>query len=579
MAAARSLAALATLFALAACGGGGDSGTPAPPPPASNSSATLSVTLAGGASPGVDHLWVTVTGLAMHADAARVYGDGDPGWVVLQLPAPITVDLAAATLSQGQSVALLKQPVSALGTYHQLRLLLASSDPSAVLQASAREAGLAWNAQVQYTDGTGQHTVPLEIPGGSGLRTLAGFTLSGDTTTPLAIEWNAHSSLVRRAAAGGGLRFALRDELELYNQQLLTALGGDKLQIGDALFDSVAGQLATTQFCTGADQSNCIHDVVASATSLSADGRFHREVRSVDVGADGSFLLYPLPSDTFYDVVIHGANMQTIVVRNVFVDPTALLKPFPTSLSSTATPIVPVLDTSGRSVTVTNALAPGGSRAVFGFTIPGSGTAASGGDHPYVLAYAAADPATGLLLDPVALPGGPVQDALFDTKTDGFGTPPAFIAVTPTEGVGGWTAWSEGTLAFGASATTLVAPGASSVALAQPQRLDGFTDGSLVVSLAGTPANGADRAELVVFDDGGTVAAVDVSSQLAAHGGSVTIGVPSGQSASAPGAGIYGVALRTWQAAAETTSARWARTAAPVSLAAAASASVSLSFP
>ena len=55
MARARSLASLGVLFALVACGGGGGSTTP-PPPPAAASDAELSVSLAGGASPDIDHL-------------------------------------------------------------------------------------------------------------------------------------------------------------------------------------------------------------------------------------------------------------------------------------------------------------------------------------------------------------------------------------------------------------------------------------------------------------------------------------------------------------------------------------------
>ena len=578
MASARSLAALAALFALAACGGGASTGTPPPPPPATSTSATLSVTLAGGASTGVDHLWVSITGVAMNTDPAKVFGDGDPSWVVLELPAAITVDLAAPELSQGGSVALLKQTVSALGSYQQLRLIVAPSDSSTALVASAKTAGLTWNDEVVYTDGSGQHTVPLEIPDTtSGIRTRTGFTLSADTTTPVAIEWNAHSSLVRRASAGGDDRFTLRDELELYNQQLMTALGGDLLQIDGSLFDSIAGQLDTSRFCTGADHSNCIHDVVASAMSLSADSRFHREVRSVSVGAGGGFLLYPLPSDAAYDVVIHGGNMQTLVVRNVFVDPTGLLQPFPTTLGVAATPIVPVLDTSGTGVTVANALVPGASRVLFGFTIPGSG--GSGADLPYVLESGAADPASGALLEAIALPGGPVHDALFDQKTDGRGAPPAFTTITPAEGLGGWTAWSEGTLADAASATTRIAPGATTVTVPNPQRLAGFTDGTLTVTLAGTPTNGADRAELIVSNDGGTVAVVDVSSTLAAHGGPLAITVTSGSASGAPAATIYGVALRTWQASAETASVRWVRTSTPTSLEGVTSASVSLNFP
>ena len=580
MASARSLASLATLFALVACGGGGGGGgggsTPAPAPsPSSN--AVLSVSLSGGAGVGIDHLWVTVTGIAMHADATRVFGDGDPGWVVQTLATPVTLDLADPSLSDGGTASLLKQSVSALGTFAQLRLLVASSDPAVQPASSAQAQGLQFNDQVQYTDSSGVHIVPLEIPDiQAGLRLLTPFNLSADTTTPLAIEWNANS-LVRRASVGGADRFTLRNELQLYNQQLLTALGDGNLEIGGSIFDSISGQLDTTNFCTGASHAGCIHDVVASATSLSSDSRFHAEVRSVDVSAAGTFLLYPLPSQSLYDVVIHGGNMRTIVVHNVFVDPTGLLKPAPTALSSAATPIVPVLDTSERAVTVANALSPAGSRVFFGQTVAGSG--GTGTDVPYTIVTAAADPATGRPLDSVTLPGGPLQYATFDTATDGNGVPPAFASVTPTEGLGAWTVWAQGTLATSTGATTTLAAGATTATVANPVARTAFAAGTLTVAVSGTTGNGADHAELIVSNDGGTVAVVDVSAQLAAHGGSTTINVPSGASTDAPGAAIYGVALRSWVAASETSTTRWVRASAPIDLSSATSAGVSLALP
>ena len=577
MASARSLASLATLFALVACGGGGGGGNTPAPPPSSSSNAVLSVSLSGGASVGIDHLWVTVTGIAMHADATRVFGDGDPGWVVQTLATPITLDLADPSLSDGGTVSLLKQSVSALGTFAQLRLLVASSDPAVQPASSAQAQGLQFNDQVQYTDSSGVHVVPLEIPDvQAGLRLLTPFNLSADTTTPLAIEWNANS-LGRRASAGGADRFTLRNELQLYNQQLLTALGDGNLEIGGSIFDSISGQLDTTNFCTGTSHVGCIHDVVASATSLSSDSRFHAEVRSVGVSAAGTFLLYPLPSQSLYDVVIHGGNMRTIVVHNVFVDPTGLLKPAPTALSSAATPIVPVLDTSERAVTVANALSPAGSRVFFGQTVAGSG--GTGADVPYTIVAAAADPATGRPLDTVTLPGGPLQYATFDTATDGNGVPPAFASVTPTEGLGAWSTWSQGPLATSTGATTTLAAGATTATVANPAARAAFAAGTLTVAVSGTTGNGADHAELIVSNDGGTVAVVDVSAQIAAHGGSTTINVPSGASTDAPGAAVYGIALRSWVAASETSTTRWVRASAPIDLSSATSASVSLALP
>ena len=579
MAPARSLASLVALFALVACGGGSGGAATSSPPPASHADAVLSVSLSGGASAGIDHLWVTVTGVAMHADATRVYGDGDAGWNVQTLATPITVDLADPSLADGGAVSLFKQSVSALGTFAQLRLLVAASDPTAVPLASASAKGLLYNDQVQYTDAGGTHVVPLETPDlRAGLRLLTPFNLSADTTTPLAIEWNANA-LVRRASATAGApdRFTLRNELQLYNQQLLTALGDGNLQIDGSIFDSISGQLDITHFCTGASHAGCIHDVVASATSIAPDSRFHADVRSVDVSAAGTFLLYPLPSQSLYDVVIRGANMQTIVVHNVFVDPTGLLKPAPTALSSATTPLVPVLDATGRAVAVANALAPAGSRVFFGQTVAGSG--GSGADIPYAIASAAADPASGRLLDTVTLPGGPIHYASFDPTRDGNGVPPPFTTVTPVEGTGAWTVWSQGTLATTTSASTTLAAGAPTVNAPAPVARTDLAAGTIAVTLTGTPVNAADHAELVVSNDGGTVAVVDVSAQLATHGGSTTIAVASGTSASAPAAAIYGVALRTWVAGAETTTARWTRTGAPVDLSTATSASVSLALP
>jgi hypothetical protein len=577
MTTARTLASLLPLFALVACGGGG--GGSASPAPATNASTTavLSISLAGGASAGIDHLWVTVTGFAMHTDATQVFGDGDAGWVTQSLPTPITVDLADQSLSDGGEVSLLKQSVSSLGTYNQLRLLVAPSDPSFVLQSSASAKSLQFNDEVQYTDGSGAHVVPLEIADpAAGLRLLTPFSLSADTTTPLAIEWNANS-LVRRASTSGADRFTLRNELQLYNQQLLTALGDGNLQIDGSIFDSISGQLDPTQFCTGASHVGCIHDVIASATSISPDSRFHAEVRSVDVGANGSFLLYPLPSESLYDVVIRGGNMETIVVRNVFVDPTGILKPAPTALSSAASLIVPVLDVDERAVTVTSALAPAGSRVFFGQTIAGSGGASA--DLPYTIESGTADPATGRLLYAVTLPGGPLHVADFNPTTDGNGVPPAFTPVTPTEGLGAWSVWSQGTLATITSASTLLPAAATTVTAPNPVSATGFGGGTLTVALSGTSSNSADHAELIVSNDGGVVNVVDVSSLIAAHGGSTTIDVPSGSSTSAPAAAVYAVALRTWVGSSDATSARWSRTSAPVDLSTSAAASLSLTLP
>ena len=163
----------------------------------------------------------------------------------------------------------------------------------------------------------------------------------------------------------------------------------------------------------------------------------------------------------------------------------------------------------------------------------------------------------------MTLPGGPLHYATFDPTKDGNGEPPAFTTVTPTEGLGAWTVWSQGTLATTTSASTTLAAGASTVAAPAPVARAGFVAGTLTVALSGTSSNGADHAELIVSNDGGTVAVADMSSLIASHGGATPIGVTSGTSTSAPAASVYRVALRTWVGGSETTTARWTRAGAP----------------
>jgi hypothetical protein len=573
-----SLATLSALFALVACGGGsGSAGAPTPaPPPPGVSPALLSVALAGGASPNVDHLWVTVTGVAMNQDPARALGDGDPSWVLAMLDAPVTVDLAGSDLGQGTALSLFKRNFSEFGTYGQLRLLVASSDPDAQLADSAKALGLARNDIVQYTDAVGTHVVPLEIPDlQAGLRATTPFTLSAGSTTPLALEWNARGGIVHRQSTLGGDRYVVRNEVQLYNQQLLTALQDG---LDPSLFDSITGHLDTTDFCTAGSQPGCIRAVVATATSIAPGAAYHRAVRSVNVAADGSFVLYPLPSDSVYDVVIRGENMQTIVVREVFVDPTGILKPFPTTLGTPTTPIEPVLDLTGRTVALSQALAPAGSRAFFGQTVRGSGGGTGGTDVPYELVTANADPFTGDVVDRITVPGGPLHVAVFDPKVDGVGPPPTFTTVSSAEGDGAFSVWTEGTLFDTTSALGLLAAADASVAAPDPVPLADFTAGALTVSLAGASSNGADRGELIVSNDGGTVADLDVSAQLA-PAQAVPVPLPSGTSTAVPGAAWYGVALRTWNSGNEAGTTRWVRSSAPIDLASTSTASVTLTLP
>src|SRR5439155_22435208 len=72
---------------------------------------------------------------------------------------------------------------------------------------------------------------------------------------------------------------------------------------------------------TGINSAVGLPAIQVSAQSLSADGTRHVVVSRAPVHADGSFLLYPLPtsasSPTEYDLVIHGPGIATIIIKAV----------------------------------------------------------------------------------------------------------------------------------------------------------------------------------------------------------------------------------------------------------------------
>src|SRR5579863_6334412 len=80
----------------------------------------------------------------------------------------------------------------------------------------------------------------------------------------------------------------------------------------------ISGQLTLTNLTSA---TSGLPAIQASAQVLSADSTRHVIVSSAPVQSDGSFLLYPLAanssSTTYYDVVIHGPGIATLIVKSV----------------------------------------------------------------------------------------------------------------------------------------------------------------------------------------------------------------------------------------------------------------------
>ena len=162
----RALAwALAWVAPLLACGGGSSQGSTSTLQTGADAThGAVTLGLSGGAQREVDRVWVTVGSVAMHASASQAWSSTDRSWVVLTLRTPVVVELTAVTQAGTQSdVTRVLDAVSVpAGSYGQMRLFPLAQEAS--LSDAASAAGLLYNAQVRYTDGSlGVVNVPLEL--------------------------------------------------------------------------------------------------------------------------------------------------------------------------------------------------------------------------------------------------------------------------------------------------------------------------------------------------------------------------------------------------------------------------------
>jgi hypothetical protein len=553
---------LAALLALAACGGGGGgSDDSAPPPGAAQGSVSLS--FSGGAPGGVSHVWVTVTAVALHAEADRTWSASDSSWHTVRLPAPVTVDLA--TLTNGLVASFLIGQVLPAGDYGQLRMFVAGHDSE--LAAGARQLNLLYNAQVDVVDSDGSvlHQ-PLELPDlNLGLRVGGPIHVEAQSNNEISLQLDLQHNLVRLAGDDGKDRFLLRPDLRPLRLDATAAIVG--------LMDKSA-------FCaTGVQAAGCVYDVVASALLPSPDGRYKRVVRSAPVVPSQThavFALYPLPQNATVDVVIRGRNMQTMVVRAVPATPADLLHATPTQLGGNPAdpnhpvPMVPVLRTEGAALAVVGTpLQQRSAQLVFAQTLPDAG------ELPLEITAANLDPFTGLLTHAQPVPSGPLRVATYSDTA-----PLSFSDVVPVEGSNHFSVAALGTRYEDMGAWTvasLPAGSSTAVAPAEPVLRAGLQTGTLSVSLVAASAGAADAAQLVIADVAGVVATRDVS-DLLATGGTLDVPVPAGPAAAVlGGTAVYSVSVRTWKRSAPSSSLRWSRAPAPVDMRSALTGSATLS--
>lgn len=482
-------------LALLGCGGGttgGSSGSTGNGTVSATGKFTLAYT--GGGIPGVKHAWVTVSKVVLNEDIDKTWVQGDTSWKVVTLNMPVTIDLAAANgyivgsaSGGGASVP--------IGTYNQIRLILAGHDEPLTTSAAASAASgvvdsgrpLTYNAQVEYDNGA---IVPIELPSLlTGFRLDRGVQITSSSTTEatlgaLAAHIGLDRNLVRFDAGYEHLGTAV-DGMTLRMRSYSTRGGSDA--------GIILGQIDPNYLCSSVVLTNCASDVTVGlygrSRALSADGSVvlfddelfprminHYTVRvepSVASGAvvqqSGLFFMGPLRPDggvdNTYDLVIRGKGMRTMVIQDVplksLSDAGSISAADGVSLLGTyigrtwgATPSGQTTERTYRSyirpvligaeveseVSLSAAQAPKNSRVILGMRL--NSRSAEGAALPYELVAGNTDPFTGLLRKSLPLPrGNPLvvsyPSIVSDSQSGAANAPISSSLFQPEQTVGG----------------------------------------------------------------------------------------------------------------------------------------------
>jgi hypothetical protein len=288
--------------------------------------------------------------------------------------------------------------------------------------------------------------------------------------------------------------------------------------------------------------------IQASAELLSSDtsNPHHVIIASAPVQTDGTFTIYPLQSNsrtpTVYDVVIHGPNIATIIIKNVSV---ATTSPSLTDAASTTGAVATTTATGAVSLGTfipqaanafstqilpsTSSPLPGGAALTFYQTLPASG------EVPYAIDEVGIDPINGNLQTPEVLSLGAIQSGTFASS----GSTITVTSSTPAEGPSKYRVgavaplYTDGVLSSaplvdGTTAQSLTTPLTVTVSGLAPA--DGSTPATLTASITETSPGTYTGGELLVSRNGAVIGTAGIpSNALLTGSGSVAVsGLPSG---------------------------------------------------
>jgi hypothetical protein len=260
------------------------------------------------------------------------------------------------------------------------------------------------------------------------------------------------------------------------------------------------------------------------------------------VNSDGTFVLYPLSTvtgaPTAYDIVVHGPNVQTTIVKSVPVSSGA-----PANVTTAFASAIPLVAASPFNVNLASAQTalPAGSRIRFYQTIDASG------EVPYVIDERNVSPLSQTFTGDEALSNGSLSYAGY--VVDATQT---FTTSVPTQGKATYQTQASAPFYVDGSIGTPVALSSSTTtalitipAAALPSQATTSTVSGALTSVAGK----YDRGSLLLSHDGFVVAGLAIDTAVKQGSGSFILGsVPAGTSNS-DGSAVYYASVWAWNSA------------------------------
>ena len=523
----------------------------------------------------VDLATVTNGGLAVFGSSLKI-PQGNYAQMQLLLTdnaAPLGTSAQAAALTFNDQVeyldsagTLLTAPLNLVHPENGIILAVTLSIPSNLkAELEALNAGGSTTADDETDTTTGIGTTGTTGVGTTGVgiaepatTTCATTTTDTATATPVTTTTNDCTNGVANTAFAVGIDFDAEKDLVpfIYSGQPGFLLNPHLVAYDLSTAGTIQGTLTlpdtttttgttTTTFATASGGPA----IEVSAETLSADGTRHVVVKSTPLQSDGTFVLYPLTTNatstdstttTTYDLVIHGPNIQTVVIQGV--PPSVAAPAAATTLTLTGVTLTAVSDYLVNVATVTG-FSSAGALVQFYQTVP------AGGEVPYVVAQQPIDPFNNNFAGDAGLAEGPIAVVAYSGGVTG--TP---VSEPPSEGSSTYQVaaiapnFNDGPLGTKvtapASATTVVVAKLDSLTAAT-----GSTSGTVEVKTEVSAPGKYTNGELILSQNGAIVAVAALGTVLDQSSGSVTFShVPGASSTEGANNGSYELSAWVWNA-------------------------------